>query len=366
MAHQEGGALDELVQGEVGLVKGADVGGLALDGGDDVRHIGGGLLNLLRPVPHLPIDLPEILGGDLGVVQAGLALVQQVVYRRHAARDAHNGGLQVVGQAPHHLAQEGEALLLHHTGLVVLELLHALFQLGDVLEDDHKAHGLVVHEQLGDVGDVVVLGGDAVACDGGGLLVGDGGLGLLTGVDGVENVVDGGFLRGILLLDAVGQVAVFRDAVAGGKYRGEGLIVADHQAVLAQNEVAVRDPVQHVLGGHGGDVQQVELVDGNAVKEHHQGEGHGGGGDGQVPGGEGGQHAHRHGKQAPQGEHDALLKVELAGVFKGEVEQQHKGDHKADVAVGSGEEDEGAENDLRAQDGELLVEQMVIGVGEGH
>lgn len=121
-----------------------------------------------------------------------------------------------------------------------------------------------------------------------------------------------------------------------------------------------------MLGGHGGDVQQVELVDGDAVEQYHQGEGHGGGGDGQVPGGEGGQHAHRHGQQAPQGEHDALLKVELAGVFKGEVEQKHKGDHKADVAVGSGEEDEGAEDDLRAQDGELLVEQMVIGVGEGH
>ena len=119
-----------------------------------------------------------------------------------------------MGKSAYHLAQRSKPFLLHHSGLAVLQLLHAFFQLGHILENCHKAGKDFPDIQGCHIHHVIIFPGALSEINGDRLFVGDGGAAFLAGGNGCEQVVDCRLFIDILFFHTVAQIPAFRNAVA--------------------------------------------------------------------------------------------------------------------------------------------------------
>jgi len=89
----------------------------------------------------------------------------------------------------------------------------------------------------------------------------------------------------------------------------EGLVHAQDQALVAENQITVGDAVQNMLGGDGLNVQQMQLIDVVAVKKQCGDEAQGRGGDGHIHQSQRGDNAHNQRCQHAQDIQHTLLDV---------------------------------------------------------
>ncbi len=231
-----------------------------------------------------------------------------------------------------HLAEECEALALHHARVAVLHLLHTALDLGDVLKEHHVAGNLPLDHERRHVHDVVGLGGPGRALHDERLLVGDGRPALAAGLYGRQDIKDDA-VAGRVPPDAVAQVDVFADAVARAEHGLEGFIEADDKPPRAQKQITVRNLIKHLPGRYRLDVEDVELVNRDAVKEDRGDEAERRGKDGQAVGRESRDHAYNERDEVAQREQYDLLDIEPVAAVQRETHHKEHGHNHAQIAV---------------------------------
>ena len=102
------------------------------------------------------------------------------------------------------------------------------------------------------------------------LFIGDRTAAFARRFDGADQIVDGRHRAGIVIAVDVDQRLVDLNPAAAADDLGERLVVVEHQPGLAEDQITVGNPVEDVLRRNRRDVEEIQLLNRDAVEDDRE------------------------------------------------------------------------------------------------